>query len=1146
MPGMLARMFRRSAVATAVTLVSLTAVAPAHAGLDASIEEAATLLREGELVRAKDALYDLRRDATTTEDRERIMELLAATESRLNHMSTVEISLQKAELALDNGDIRSARMQANAAMRSDRANAGQQQAASDLLDSIAQRKMELEPLAVPMLRKAIAEFNEENYGSAKAGLNAVKRMDVSLSQADRAALNRYQARIFELERENGEPFQTQDISFGALQRAATSVAMNAPAGFQPAEPEPVQHNDSSIRETTQEARQPGQGDDLFQDVRKIEAERLMNEADIAYAEGRYAEAAEKYQQLITTLSGELSDEEVAYAKDRMADANAFIGGADVNLLEQEVRRRAILREEALTEKEVYVDRAEGALERGDIGQARNLFAQARLVVNNANANGLLSESEHRDLTRELDQLGLRIQNREEEIRRTEIDQQAEQVQREAQQARLREERERDEKIDESLNRLRALQREMKYEEALQVADQVLFLDPDNAAALLMKEVFEDLIFYRQWEETQRRRETSYSNEMIERNRILAFPKSLMEFPPDWPELSWRRGQQADFLESEADRRVLATLESTRIPAQFDGNRLQDVLTFIGTVTNIDLDVDWESLSILGIDEDTEVDLNLREVPARVVIDRVLDKVSPDEFSRASWAVDDGILIVSSDEALRRNTFIVIYDVNDLLYDIPDFVDVPALDLDQILNQSQQGGGGGGGSIFQEEDVADATGLDREELVQRLIDIIQSNVDPDGWIDTAGDTGSITEINGNLIITNTARNHREIQGLLSQLREIRSVQISVETRFLQVSQDFFEQIGFDVDIFFNAENEQFEDVQRQQRLISNVGTLGQGNGRTGLTVLPSDIARESDPTVANPPRIISTPGFFQPDPNDPNTLEFANNDAAVTAPDPLSVVPVQSGSDVLAETLLTGSTFASEIFDMNPALSVVGTFLDDVQVDFLIEATQADRRNVVLQAPRLTFTNGKTANIISITQQAFVSDLAPITGTGSVAFDPTIGVVGTGFAMSLSGVVSADRRYVTLTINAGIATTQEFGTGTVSAVAAGTGLAGAPAAPVSSEFDLPVIDITQVNTGATIPDKGTLLIGGNRLVTEVEVESGVPVLSKLPVLNRFFSNRVTAREETTLMILVKPTVIIQSEEEELNYPGLADQLANPFR
>jgi len=760
------------------------------------------------------------------------------------------------------------------------------------------------------------------------------------------------------------------------------------------------------------------------------------------------------------------------------------------------------------------------------------FAQARLTASNANNNGLLAESEFRAISRDLDALARTIENTEEGIRIAEINQQAEVVQREASQSRLREERERDEKVAESLIRLRALQNELKYEEALQVIDQVLFLDPNNPAGLLMKDVLQDLIFYRQWEETERARNVSYAREAIERNKILSIPDSIMEFPPDWPELSWRRGSISDFLETEADRRVLATLESTRIPGQFDGNELGDVLQFIATVTNLNLDVDWDSLSLLGIEEDTEVDLNLREVPARVVLDRVLQKVSPDEFSLASWAVNDGILIVSSDATLRRNTFIVIYDVNDLLYEIPDYDDIPSLDLDQILNQSQQGGGGGG-SIFQNEDADEETGLSREEIVERLREILQSNIDPDGWVDTGGETGSITEINGNLIITNTARNHREIQGLLSQLREIRAIQISVEARFLQVSQEFFEQIGFDVDIYFNGNNNQVRSAAAQQRELFGVGTLGFDNGSTGLTLLPSDIAAATDFRNADgPSRVVNTPGYFIQDDGDgdPSTFNapFDNTAAAVIAPDPLSVVPVQSGSDALTQALVTGSTFAAEVLDLNPALSVLGTFLDDVQVDFLIEATTADRRSVVLTAPRLTFTNGRTANIISITQQAFVSDLAPITGTGSVAFDPTVSVVGTGFAMSLSGVVSADRRYVTLTINAGIAATGEFATGTVSAVAAGTGLAGGESTPVTSEFQLPVIDITQVNTGATIPDKGTLLIGGNRLVTEIEVESGVPVLSKLPILSRFFSNRIQTREELTLLILMKPTVIIQSE------------------
>jgi len=1154
MPGMLVRSFQRSAIATAVIIASLTVTPYAEAGLGHQIEEATLLVQNGELVRAKDALYRLQREANTTEDREQILELLRATENRLSHMSHAEISLQKAELALEYGDIRSANRQANGALRSDRAGAELKQRASDLLDVIAARRVELEPLAQPMLTRAIEEFRAENYASAKAGLIAVRRLDVSLSQGDLASLNSYQQRLYEIERNREAPFDAETISFGILQEAAVAMSAVMPIGFQPEDPEPVAEEPGTEEPAESDAEpepEPSTADTMFDQLEKIEAERLMSEADLAFADGLYADAAQKYQQLITTLSEQLTAEQAAFAKDRLADASAFIGGPDVNLLEQEVRRRAILRDEALTEREVFVSRANEALGRGATGEARNLFAQARLTVNNANSNGLLSESEFRQLSRGLDALGVQIETTEERLRRSEIDRQANQVRREANEARVREEREREDKINESLKRLRQLQKELKYEESLQVIDQILFLDPNNAAALLMKDVLQDIYFYQQWEETERSRYKSYAHESVERNRILAIPDALLEFPPDWPELSHRRGADVAFLESESDRRVLATLESTRIPGQFDGNELKDVIEFIATVTNINVDVDWDSLSLLGIDEDTEVDLNLREVPARVVLDRVLEKVSPDEFSLASWAVDDGILIISSDTALRRNTFIVIYDVNDLLYDIPDFEDVPALDLDQILNQSRQGGGGGGGSIFSSEDVGDETGLDREEIVERLRDIISSNVDPDGWIDTGGDTGSITEINGNLIITNTARNHREIQGLLSQLREIRAIQISVEARFLQVSQEFFEQIGFDVDVYFNADNNQVNAARRQQQELFGVGTLGFGGGSTGLSLLPSDIAAASNFNVAGgSSRVINTPGYFILDDGDDDpstfTVMFDNTPAAVIAPDPLSVIPFTSGSDVLTQSLVSGSNFAADVLGVNPALSVLGTFLDDVQVDFLIQATQADRRNVVLTAPRLTFTNGKVANIINITQEAFVSDLAPIAGTGSVAFDPTIGVVGTGFAMAISGVVSADRRYVTLTINAGFSSVREFGTGTVSAVAAGQQLTGGAASAVTSEFQLPVIDITQINTGATIPDKGTLLIGGQRLVTEVEVESGVPVLSKLPILNRFFSNRITAREDQTLIILVKPTIIIQSEEEELNYPGLADQLSNPFR
>jgi type II secretory pathway component GspD/PulD (secretin) len=63
-----------------------------------------------------------------------------------------------------------------------------------------------------------------------------------------------------------------------------------------------------------------------------------------------------------------------------------------------------------------------------------------------------------------------------------------------------------------------------------------------------------------------------------------------------------------------------------------------------------------------------------------------------------------------------------------------------------------------------------------------------------------------------------------------------------------------------------------------------------------------------------------------------------------------------------------------------------------------------------------------------------------------------------------------------------------------------------------------------------------------LVTELEVEVGVPMLSKIPVVNRFFTNRITSKTETTLLLMIRPEIIIQQEQEDALFPGLRQQMS----
>jgi type II secretory pathway component GspD/PulD (secretin) len=89
---------------------------------------------------------------------------------------------------------------------------------------------------------------------------------------------------------------------------------------------------------------------------------------------------------------------------------------------------------------------------------------------------------------------------------------------------------------------------------------------------------------------------------------------------------------------------------------------------------------------------------------------------------------------------------------------------------------------------------------------------------------------------------------------------------------------------------------------------------------------------------------------------------------------------------------------------------------------------------------------------------------------------------------------------------------------------------------------PEIQITEVRTTVSVPDGGTLLLGGQTLAGEIEIEAGTPILSKIPFLKRLFTNRSTAKDEQVLLILVKPTIIISREIEQQQFPLLSSRAA----
>ena len=67
---------------------------------------------------------------------------------------------------------------------------------------------------------------------------------------------------------------------------------------------------------------------------------------------------------------------------------------------------------------------------------------------------------------------------------------------------------------------------------------------------------------------------------------------------------------------------------------------------------------------------------------------------------------------------------------------------------------------------------------------------------------------------------------------------------------------------------------------------------------------------------------------------------------------------------------------------------------------------------------------------------------------------------------------------------------------------------------------------------SVPDGGSVLLGGIKRLKEGRKMAGVPILNKIPYVSRLFKNSGVGRETESLMLMVTPRIIIQEEEEEL--------------
>jgi len=695
----------------------------------------------------------------------------------------------------------------------------------------------------------------------------------------------------------------------------------------------------------------------------------------------------------------------------------------------------------------------------------------------------------------------------------------------------RESYERQNKLAELVEEFNDLIEEERYAEADMIARQAHELEPESEVVRTM--FWKAKFFWRKQEQDEigRQAEQGFYDTLtsveeaktpFDDREPLVFADARTWMDMSRPRLEWLKRQQTRL--TPAEQEIQSSLK-TKVEVRFEGMPLSEVMDALGRMAGVNVYLDPEGLSAEGVTTEETVTINLTEpISLKSALNLILQPL------RLSYVIQNEVLRITSEQATDSNVHPRVYNVADLVIPIPNFIpgyniglpgaiheaintawhaqplgNMQSLPLTVASNGAQAGGManasvlaqmGSNGMLpsvtsrspnpmgFSPGSLGGATQADFDTL----IDLITSTIAPQTW-DTVGGPGSIEGFptNLSLVISQTQDVHEEIADLLDQLRRLQDLQVTIEVRYITLNDRFFERIGVDFD---------FE-------VDDNTSQISGQN-----PIVPDD----TGPSMA-----------FGLDPTGQPTLDF---DYTFDQASFGSAVPQFGGFDAA-----TAANFGFAI-------------LSDIEVFFLLQAATGDDRTNVLQAPKVTLFNGQTGFVSDTSQRPFVTSVIPVVGDFAAAHQPVVVVLSEGTSLSVQAVVSPDRRFVRLTLIPFFSSIGDVDTFTFhgrTSSDSGT-VAADPANQASSvtnnqqEFtegttvQLPTFNFTTVSTTVSVPDGGTVLLGGIKRLSEGRNERGVPMLSKLPYINRLFKNVGIGRDTQSLMMMVTPRIIIQEEEE----------------
>jgi beta-lactamase regulating signal transducer with metallopeptidase domain len=227
-----------------------------------------------------------------------------------------------------------------------------------------------------------------------------------------------------------------------------------------------------------------------------------------------------------------------------------------------------------------------------------------------------------------------------------------------------------------------------------------------------------------------------------------------------------------------DRAVQAQLDRQLPQVNFDAVGFSDVIDFLRDVSGANIFVNWKSLHTVGVDPNAPVTARLRNIKFSKALNIILDSVSGGKV-KLGYTVDNGVISISTADDLSKNVIIRVYDIRDLIITVPDFDPKDDGATTAATPPATTRPARSEGTTRP----AASTAPTRQEMVKSIIKLIEDTVATDSWKDNGGSVGALRELQGQLIVTQTPENHRDIVNLLDQLRESRGIQVNVEARFI---------------------------------------------------------------------------------------------------------------------------------------------------------------------------------------------------------------------------------------------------------------------------------------------------------------------------------------------------------------------------